>query len=124
MIPVIPDTCIWIDFIHKQDRYLSELLRDDRVIVLDVIIGEIAVGNLRQRARNLKFLRELDSIKEPDFQSTIAFIERHQLFGIGLSWVDAMVLNAARLAGVELWTRNKRVASIAEVQGFAHIPAA
>ena len=120
MSQIIPDTCIWVDFIHQNDTHLNELLLADRVIVMDSIVGELAVGNLSQRDKTLEFLHELDHIDEPSFHSTLAFIEDNQLFGIGQSWVDTIVLHAAQMAGVALWTRDKRVASVAKALGFAH----
>jgi predicted nucleic acid-binding protein len=43
------------------------------------------------------------------------FIERHQLFGLGIGFVDAHLLASTRLIGTaRLWTRDKRLQLVAE----------
>ena len=45
----------------------------------------------------------------------LAVIERHELFGSGIGYVDAQLLAATRLTGdAWLWTRDRRLRAAAE----------
>jgi predicted nucleic acid-binding protein len=48
----------------------------------------------------------------------MAFAERHALAGRGVGWVDVHLLAAAVLARARLWTRDKRLASVAGALGL------
>ena len=48
------------------------------------------------------------------------FIERHELYGRGIGYVDVHLLAAARLHGdATLWTRDRRLREAAEILGVA-----
>jgi hypothetical protein len=58
-------------------------------------------------------LRALPSAPTVDFDEFLFFIERNRLIGIGIGFVDVHLLAAAQLAGVPLWTTDKRLKSAA-----------
>jgi predicted nucleic acid-binding protein len=47
----------------------------------------------------------------------VLLIERHQLMGRGIGWVDVHLLASAKLSGCHLWTLDRRLAVIAREQG-------
>jgi predicted nucleic acid-binding protein len=50
----------------------------------------------------------------------LQFIDRHELFGLGIGYVDAHLLVAVRLTlGASLWTRDKRLLAVADHLGLA-----
>jgi hypothetical protein len=50
----------------------------------------------------------------------LRFIERHALAGLGIGFVDVHLLASTQLtAGSSLWTRDKRLSSVAERMGLA-----
>jgi predicted nucleic acid-binding protein len=49
-----------------------------------------------------------------------AFIDQHKLMGRGIGYIDAHLCASARLSGVRLWTRDKRLQTIASELGWAH----
>ena len=48
---IIVDTSIWIDHLHKGNRVMDHLLADDAVMLHPFVLGEIALGSLRNRKK-------------------------------------------------------------------------
>jgi predicted nucleic acid-binding protein len=49
----------------------------------------------------------------------LLLIERVQLMGRGIGYIDAHLLTSARLSRCRLWTQDHRLAAVAQVQGLA-----
>ncbi len=111
---VLVDTNVWVHFLRGSLPELGELLRDDRVSIHSCVIGELLVGNLARREMMLEFLLELPRVPEAEPAEAWTMIERRRLWGRGLQWNDVLLLAAARLGGVKLWTGDKRMAQVAE----------
>ncbi|MGD8665687.1 MAG: PIN domain-containing protein [Desulfobacterales bacterium] len=110
---VLVDTSIWVTHLRHGHRQLENLLMDAEVMCHPFIIGELACGNLKNRVEILSLLRALPSAPTVDFDEFLFFIERNRLIGIGIGFVDVHLLAAAQLAGVPLWTTDKRLKSAA-----------
>ncbi len=118
---ILIDTSIWVDHLRAADAHLHQLLTDGRVLTHPFIIGELALGNLKQRTTTLTSLRELPQTAIADDDEVSDFIDRYALFGSGIGYVDAHLLAAVRLtAGTALWTRDKRLLSVAQQLQLAH----
>lgn len=117
---ILVDTSIWIDHLRADDELLGELLFGERVMVHPFVIGELALGNLRQRDAFLADLNGLRQAKVATDHEVLRFIDRHELFGLGIGYVDAHLLVAVRLTvGASLWTRDRRLRTIATHLGLA-----
>jgi predicted nucleic acid-binding protein len=93
---------------------LDELLTSASVLVHPFVIGEIALGNLRQHELVLDRLQDLPFAVVTDDAEVLSFIDRYVLSGFGISYIDAHLLAAVRLtAAARLWTRNKRLSDAA-----------
>ncbi len=53
------DTSLWIDHLRRSDAALANLLNDGQVLTHAFVIGELALGNLRQRDAIIKTLQNL-----------------------------------------------------------------
>jgi predicted nucleic acid-binding protein len=53
----------------------------------------------------------------------LLLIEREQLMGRGIGYVDAHLLASAKLSHTKLWTQDRRLATLAQERGLA-MPAA
>ncbi len=120
---ILVDTSIWIDHLRVADAILDGLLKEGRVLAHPFVIGEIALGNLRQRDLVLRSMLGLPRAEIVREQEMRGFIEREGLAGLGIGYVDAHLLAAVRLTrDASLWTRDKRLASVAErLSVAAHI---
>ena len=58
---ILVDTSIWIDHLHRSEATLSALLNDAQVCTHPLIIGELALGSLRDRQTILELLSDLPS---------------------------------------------------------------
>ena len=86
------------------------MLEQGRVMTHAFVIGELALGSLKQRQLVLAALRGLPQAILASNDEVAHFIERHSLHGIGIGYVDAHLLASVRLTpGASLWTRDRRL---------------
>lgn len=118
---ILADTSVWIDHLRNSDAGLSRLLLDGAILTHPFVIGEIALGSLRQREIVLGSLRDLPRATPADDDEVARFIEQQQLFGCGIGYVDAHLLASVKLTpGASLWTRDRRLDDIAKRLGAVH----
>ena len=116
---IIADTVVWADFISRGDDRLMDLLGRDAVLMHPFVRGEISLGNLARRAATLRDLDTLPAAPVADHAEVLALIESAQLFGSGVGYVDSHLLGSVLLLdGGRLWTRDKRLAIVAERLGI------
>jgi predicted nucleic acid-binding protein len=117
---ILIDTSVWIEHLRSASAILTELLGDGEVLGHPFVLGELALGNLRQRDEILRMLRRLPQTTSASHREVLQFIEREALFGRGVGYVDAHLLAAVRLtAGSKLWTRDRRLQAVAARLGLA-----
>ena len=120
---ILVDTPVWIDHLRKPVPELAGLLANGHVLVHPFVIGEVALGGIKERAAVVSGLRLLPHPRVPFETEVLMFIEAHQLHGTGIGYVDVHVLLAARLTdGGLLWTRDRRLHAAAERLGIAWVP--
>jgi predicted nucleic acid-binding protein len=116
---ILVDTSVWIDHLRKSNARLKALLGVGQVLVHSFVVGELALGNLRQRDVILRSLRDLPQAVSAGDGEVLGFIERNALFGLGIGYVDAQLLASARLSVALLWTHDKRLQEAAIKLGLA-----
>lgn len=103
---------------------MAALLDAGEIVIHPHVIGEIALGSLRNRSEILEKLRALARLMMAEEEEVAHLIEQRRLFGAGIGYVDAHLLSACLLApGTRLWTRDKKLRTAAERLGVAHGPA-
>lgn len=111
---ILVDSFVWIDHFRGDETRLSPLLEKRDVLIHPHVVGELALGSLRQRDTILQSLRALPAANVAADEEVLAFIEHHRLFGRGIGFIDAHLLASAKLTPeAKLWTRDKRLAAIA-----------
>lgn len=123
MTAVLVDTSVWVDHFRRANAALEQLLWQDAVLCHPWVMGEIACGTPPAREQTLADLAALETAKVAHVQELMAFIERERLYGLGCGLVDLGLLASVRLTpGAQLWTRDQRLAALAERLGvaFAH----
>jgi predicted nucleic acid-binding protein len=111
---ILVDSSVWVDHLRAGDAVLIGLLNAGMVLAHPFVIGELALGNLRQREPVLSALSDLPRAVVATDAEVLHFIGRHSLFGRGAGYIDVHLLAAVRLtAGAELWTRDKRLHGLA-----------
>lgn len=118
---ILVDSSIWIDYLRSGDIILARLLEESSVLTHPFILGELALGNLRQRAQILDDLLALPEIIPATDDEVMHFINSNRLYGKGIGYVDAHLLASVRLApGSRIWTRDKRLDSLAREMNIAY----
>jgi predicted nucleic acid-binding protein len=120
---ILVDTSVWVAHLRANHEELAGLLNIGAVLAHPFIIGELALGQIRQREIVLTALAALPRAATATDAEVLHFIERHALFGRGIGYVDVHLLAAARLtAAASLWTNDKRLHSVADELGLAATP--
>ena len=71
------------------------LLNDHRILVHPMVIGELALGNLRNRDEVLGLLGGLPETPVAGDDEVLFFVERHRLMEHGICYVDVHLLDGA-----------------------------
>lgn len=112
---ILADTSIWVDHLRKRDETLFAWLNESRIITHPFVVGELAMGNLPKRSVVLESLKRLRQATVASDAEVLDFIERADIAGRGIGYVDAHLLAAVRITqGASLWTRDKRLAAVAQ----------
>ena len=118
---ILVDTSVWVDHLRRRDAYLATVLRAEEVLMHPFVVGELACGHLRNRAELLSLWARMPAAPMATDGEALEFIERHELMGRGLGYIDVHLLASAALAnGATLWTNDRRLAAVAARLGVAH----
>jgi predicted nucleic acid-binding protein len=116
---ILVDTSIWIDHLRVGDDRLVAALNGQEVGCHPVIVGELALGGIRDRRAFLTDLERLPRAIVARDEEVLSLVESRALHGRGLSYPDACLLASALLtAGVRLWTRDSRLRATAVELGI------
>ena len=117
---VLVDTSVWIAHLRHGNVGLETLLADSSVASHPFVIGELACGNLSNRAEILTLLQALPMVTHVEHEEVLRFVEDHHLMGKGLGYVDLHLVASALLSNVPLWTRDKRLDNSARSLGVSY----
>lgn len=106
---VLVDTSVWISHLRYSNSSLQKLLEGNKVASHRFIVGELACGNISNRAEIISLMQSLPTVDVVEHEELLLFIEHNRLMGKGLGFVDVHLLAASMLAGVRLWTQDKKL---------------
>ena len=111
---ILVDTSVWVDHLRAGTPALAAALEQGGVLMHPFVLGELACGNLKNRGEVLRLLGALPGAPMATDREARDFIERRALMGRGIGYIDIHLLASVALAGTaRLWTRDKRLASVA-----------
>ena len=114
------DTSVWIDHLRAGNAVLANALNNTQVWGHPWVLGEIALGSLKNRTAVLQALRHLPQAAVASSDEVLRLLEAEQLHNQGLGFVDVALLAATRLTPrTQLWTLDKRLAQVAQKMGLA-----
>ena len=116
---VLADASVWVSHFRRSSSRLVRLLDEGAVACHPFVVGELACGNLRNRAQILSLLRALPCVEVAGYEEVLAFVESNRLMGTGLGYVDVHLLASAMLSAVPLWTDDRRLAQTASALGVS-----
>jgi predicted nucleic acid-binding protein len=115
---ILVDTSIWIDHFRHGDVELRKIIEDDRLLCHPFVIGELALGSLRERDAVIAFLAAQREAVIATHAEVMTVIDRYSIFSMGIGYTDAHLLTSTLLDGrASLWTRDRRLAEVAQKVG-------
>lgn len=116
---ILVDTSVWVDHLRAKDQTFAERLEAGQVLIHPFIIGELALGALRDRDAVISSLRDLPRSQTATEEEMLLFIDSHGLAGTGIGYIDAHLLASVHLTPrTSLWTRDTRLDQVAERLGI------
>ena len=111
---ILVDTSVWIKHLRLGDKRLENLLNNTEVSSHSFIIGELACGNLKNRKEILNYFNFLPKVKQATNEEVFKLIEKRDLAGLGIGWIDAHLLASALISNCLIWTIDKRLSKVAK----------
>jgi predicted nucleic acid-binding protein len=112
------DTSIWVNHFRTSDEHVLSLAASHEAATHPFVIGELAVGNLKNRAQTLEDLFSLEQPSLPSEDEVHELLESRKLWGKGIGWIDLHILAATKLAGWSLYTADAPMAAAARQIGI------
>jgi len=119
---MLVDTSVWVEHLRRGDATLNALLARGEVECHPFVIGELALGTLQRRSEILTLLQKLPRVRTASHDEVLTFVDRHGLTGRGIGWVDAHLLASTALDRTLLWTRDRRLSSVAQALNLSAQP--
>lgn len=116
---ILVDTSVWVDHLRRVELELVRLLDDGDVCIHPYIVGEIACGNLGNRYEILRLLENLPIAKIADHKEVMSLIEQRALMERGVGYVDVHLVASSLLSECRIWTRDKRLGTLAKELGIS-----
>jgi predicted nucleic acid-binding protein len=60
---ILADTSVWVDHLRKGDSIMQRLLQQHRIVIHPFVIGEVALGYLRNRDVILQSLWDIPAVR-------------------------------------------------------------
>ena len=119
---VLVDTSIWIHHFRLRNEVLVNLMENDLALTHPMVVAELACGSVDgSRIQTLSNIENLNCSTNVSLYKVRQFIEFEKLYELGCGIVDLMLLaSTVSTPGTELWTLDKRLASLCIRFGVAH----
>ncbi|MDR3750457.1 MAG: type II toxin-antitoxin system VapC family toxin [Terracidiphilus sp.] len=121
---ILADTSVWIDHLRSENAEMRKQLTRLNIVVHPLIVGELALGSLRDRVRTLAFLDRLPRVRVAQLSEVRQMIEARSLYSQGIGLIDAHLIASIFITpSTLLWTMDRRLRSVAEALGIhANLP--
>jgi predicted nucleic acid-binding protein len=117
---ILVDISVWIDHLRASDERMNQLRLAGQVLAHPFVIGELALGKLRNRDRVLDALQDMPQAAVATESEVLRLIGQKALFGLGIGYIDSHLLAAVLLTpGSLLWSRDKRLMAASAQLGIA-----
>lgn len=94
-------------------------LNQGRIAIHPLIIAELALGSLRERAKTLALLDLLPQVRVAQMSEVRLMIEARHLYSLGIGLTDAHLIASVFISSSTfLWTKDKRLRKAAEALGI------
>ncbi|MDP3458201.1 MAG: hypothetical protein Q8S09_02905 [Hyphomonas sp.] len=117
---ILVDSSVWIDHLRESNVRLASLLAADQVQTHAHVVGELALGSIRNRTEFLDALARLPFTVQASDGEVLSLVEQKKLFARGIGYTDAHLVTSTLLTpGTWLWTLDRRLGDVAGELGIA-----
>jgi predicted nucleic acid-binding protein len=117
---ILVDSSVWIDHFRQNQNDLIIALSERRVVQHPFVTAELALGSVSERALVLAMLGRLPQAPVVSNGDLRDYVEQADLAGTGVGLVDAHLLaSSAKIDGLRIWSRDKRLMKQADRLGLA-----
>lgn len=117
---VLVDTSVWVEHLRSGNIGLEKLLNEGHVVCHLFIVGELACGNLSNRAEILSLLQALPLADHAEHEEVMHVIKNNSLMGKGLGFIDMHLIASAILTKVPIWTLDKKLKEVSSKLGLGY----
>ena len=110
---ILVDSSVWVEHLRKGNRGLVSLLEEDLVLCHPFVLGELALGRMKNRDRILSHMAALPFARSASDREVMHLVLSKKLQGLGVGWVDVHLLASALRSHCQLLTRDKALGSLA-----------
>ncbi|HZY61190.1 MAG TPA: PIN domain-containing protein [Edaphobacter sp.] len=112
---ILADTSIWIDYFRSGNEEMRNLLDKSQIVIHPFVVGELALGSLRERRKALAFLDRLPRVRVAQLEEVRQMIETRSLYSRGIGLIDAHLIASIFLTpSTRLWTKDNALRRVAE----------
>ena len=120
---ILADTSVWADHLRDSDPEMLERLNTDAIVIHSHVLGEIALGSLKNRVEIMAKLHTLPRSPLAEDLGVVMMIEARKLFSRGIGFTDAHLVAACLIdRRLRLWTRDRRLNKVATELGLSYRP--
>lgn len=117
---ILADSSVWIDHLRKANARLAGLLASDLIQTHSHVLGEIALGSIRNRTEFLDALVRLPFAVQASDGEVLSLVEQRHLYARGIGYTDAHLVASTLLTpGSSLWSLDRRLGDVAAELGIA-----
>lgn len=109
MKKIVVDTSAWINHLRYFDTKVASALEHGILLVHPFIIGELALGSLKNQDEFLSNLMLLPKVSVASDAEVLELINLHKLYAKGIGWVDAHLITSSIIDSCELYTYDKKL---------------
>lgn len=111
---ILIDSSVWIDHFRRAIPTISELADEERILCHPFVIGELALGSIKDRRSVLDDLAALPRAVAASDEEVLLLVETRTLFGRGIGFANAHLLASTLLTdGARLWSFDRRLDAVA-----------
>jgi hypothetical protein len=125
---IVVDTSVWVEFLKYRHAYflpLSALLDQQQVVAVECVFGELLQGAKTSREQSIivGYWNNLPKQSESGLWVQAGnFSAQNSLYAKGVGLIDAFLLCFIRTYNLQLWTLDKKLASVTDTQELFSLP--
>jgi predicted nucleic acid-binding protein len=115
----LADSSIWIEHLSGRLHRFEDLLQEEAILCHPAVIGEVALGSLRNRTDILGSMAILPDAEVASDAEVLRLVNNTPLYARGIGWIDCHLVASSMLSNAKLLTRDRRLAAVAADLGIA-----